>query len=533
MRRRDFLIAASSAVVGAGMLGSTSAQTTPSTRSTLDRKTRKKRRILCNDDGHIMGSEPPLTVDHFRQMVQGYKGTAVDALFWCGVDREICTYDTRVGEVAGRRFHSFKNAGDWRIHQNTQALIESGKCPLGTLAEVCRQQGLDLFASVRMNSHYKIDPDSPSESKFRLDHPEYLIGCPPGYAEGSKEYAVRMGVNYARPEVRRHMAAIVVELFERFDVDGVEMDFMRHPVFFKFHEAFENRHHMTNMLRHIRRRRDEVSRARNRSIELAVRVPSSIASALRVGLDVRTWIREGLADIVIGGEGFTPFDMPFDEWVEAAKGSDCQMYGCIEGARSREPEVIRAQAMKYLKAGGDGLYLFNLYSRVAGWKEAPLFAEVTEMNRLTSLDKRYQIDRRNYSPGTSTHLSAVFDTALAPVQLPIQLTEDPDGRGALVTLAVADDLQSAQSRGTLKKTQLRLEFDENHTPGDQVEVRLNGQLLGGGEGTPLRAGALEYDVQSPPLRHGVNSIEVRLRRRGVSLSSPLILQKVEIVVRFK
>lgn len=113
-----------------------------------------------------------------------------------------------------------------------------------------------------MNSHYKTDPKSPNESQFRLDHSEWLIGYPAGYSEGSKEYAVQMGPNYTRPKVRKHMAAIIADLFERFEVDGVEMDFMRHPVFFKFHEAFENRYHMTNMLRQIKHRRDEVSRAR-------------------------------------------------------------------------------------------------------------------------------------------------------------------------------------------------------------------------------------------------------------------------------
>ena len=42
-----------------------------------------------------------------------------------------------------------------------------------------------------------------------------------------------MGLNYAIPEVQEHMAATIVEIFEDFQVDGVELDFMRHPAFFQ------------------------------------------------------------------------------------------------------------------------------------------------------------------------------------------------------------------------------------------------------------------------------------------------------------
>src|SRR3954466_9291064 len=100
MRRRAFLGTASCGLLGSGLVRALSVQAQSITEPRR-RAGKKQRRLLCNDDGAIMSLEPPLTVDHFRQKVQTYKGTPVDALFWCVGDREVYTYDTKVAEVFG------------------------------------------------------------------------------------------------------------------------------------------------------------------------------------------------------------------------------------------------------------------------------------------------------------------------------------------------------------------------------------------------------------------------------------------------
>jgi hypothetical protein len=543
---------ASCGLLGSGLVGALSAQA----QSIIGprKSTRKKpRRLLCNDDGAIMSLEPPLTVDHFRQMVQTYKGSPVDALFWCVGDREVYTYDTKVAEVFGQRHGFFDDAWDWRVYQNTKSFIESGKCPLATLVEVCHEEGIDIFPSVRMNSHYKVDPRSPSESKFRLDHPELLIGSPAGYSEGSKEYAIRMGLNYARPEVQRYMAAIIVELFERFEVDGVELDFMRHPAFFKLHEAAENHHHMTNMLRRIKQKRDVVSRHTGRSIDLALRVPPTLSDAYRMGLDVRTWIKEGLADILIAGGGFIPFDMPFEEFVGAARESNCQVFGCLEFLRfMRSPtldeETNRAIAMRYWEAGADGLYLFNFFAQPTEAKQN-LFREIGSPAALANLNKRYQLDRRRWPPGKWEGHGGAFASATPAVQLPLTLVESQPDMAAILNFNIADDLKGAKAKGTLAQSQLRLQF-ENYTSQDKLEVKLNGHPLSNGrharfdlvaywnksglpDGGQFLDGTIDYDLDCPPLRQGRNTLEVCLVKRCPKLAVPLTLGGVEIGIRYK
>jgi len=193
--------------------------------------------------------------------------------------------------------------------------------------------------------------------------------------------------------------------------------------------------------------------------------------------------------------------------------------------------LVRAIAMKYWTEGADGLYLFNFFSRGAEWKEAPLFREAGDPRVLAGLDKRYQLDRKNYSPGVSSHLGSVFDTAIPSAQLPAQLYEDFEGAGATLTFSIADDLALANSQGKLKETRLQLGFDENHSSEDKLEVKLNGQTLV--SDGPVRAGTLEYDAPIPSLRQGANQIQVRVTRRTRGLTSPLVLQRVEVAVRYK
>ena len=107
------------------------------------------------------------------------------------------------------------------------------------------------------------------------------------------------------PEVRQHYHSIVEELVS-FGVDGVELDFFRHPAFFRREEAFTNRYLMTDFIRRCRASLDAAGAARSppTRLQLVLRVPDSIALCLSLGLDVGAWIDEGLVDIVAAGGGF-------------------------------------------------------------------------------------------------------------------------------------------------------------------------------------------------------------------------------------
>ncbi len=518
------------------------------------RSTGKQRRILCNDDGWIMG-EPsaPLTVRDLKEkMVDTYEGSPVDALFWCVGNREVYHYETQIGEIFGTGHESFESEADRRAAENMRRLMKTDKGPLTALTNLCHEAGIDIFPSLRMNSHYEIDPSSPSGGRFRREHPDLLIGRPgEEMPEGTLERGIRGGVDYSHPEVRAHMAAVITELFESFDVDGVELDFMRHPAFFRIEEAYGNRYLMTDLLRCVRRRMQEIGEARGRRQDLAVRVPPTLADSARIGLDVAEWMAEGLVDIVVVGGGFIPFEARVEEFVETARDTDCQVYGCIESLRPAiDDGIVRAIASRFWSAGVSGIYLFNYFGKPAEWKRRVL-GEIANPAAMRRLDKRYQMDVTDRLAPRDQHDYA-FRYAVPAVQLPVTLAETMSGCGPKLRLGIADDLESAQAEGALRRCALRLRF-EGLTAEDEFEIRINGELLSSGSCSasygawsrlewtqfpsrlaevPHTGGTLEFDVSCPPLRQGQNEVEVRLIRRTVQQSSPLVLRDLEVGVTY-
>ena len=408
------------------------------------------RSILVNDDGWIISeAQPPLTARDLKEkMVDTYSGTPLGALLWCIGNREVYNFETRVGEMFGAGYDSlegmtpseeytlFDDRDQANHAANIRSLIEERGGPLTAMAELCREAGLDIFPSIRMNSHYDTDPDTPRGGRFRREHPEALIGKPgETFPAGSLEWGVRTGVDYTHPEVRRYMAGVICEMFERFDVDGVELDFMRHPTFFNLKSGYANRHLMTDLVRHVKGRMADVAADRGRRIDLAVRVPPTLYDANRLGLDVAAWMAEGLVDIVIVGGGFIPFETPVREFVEAAEGTGCLVYGSIERLRPAvDDDVVRAIAAHHYDAGASGIYLFNYFTKPTEWKRR-MFAQLADPAALARLDKRYQMENTRFRWDYSRDLAArdlhdyAFQNAVPISQLPVALAETLTPRG--------------------------------------------------------------------------------------------------------
>ena len=146
---------------------------------------------------------------------------------------------------------------------------------------------------------------------------------------------------------------------------------------------------MTDLVRHLRRRMDDVAKDPGHGIDLAVRVPPTLADSARLGLDVDTWMAEGLIDIAIAGGGFIPFETPIGEFVRAAEGTGCLVYGSLERlSPTVDDELIRAVAARHWDAGVSGLYLFNYFTKPVEWKRR-VFAVVADPDALRRLNKRY------------------------------------------------------------------------------------------------------------------------------------------------
>ena len=530
---------------------------------------RRERPVIFTDDGWILfGTEPPATVQDLKEKVVGSYAATRSALWWSIGDHEVYHYETEVGEIIGEGYTTFDDSLESTVHsstpgvtkrmaENVRALIDECGGPLTGLSDLCKEADLEFFPRVRMNSHYSIDPAHVAYGRFRREHPELLIGKPgETVPEGSVEHGIRTGKDYALTEVRSYMLEIITETFDRFDVDGVEMDFMRHPAFFRTEEAYQSRYLMTDLISQVRRRMNEVSAERGKPLRLAVRVPPTIADSTRIGLDVSKWIAQGLVDIVVVGGGFIPFETPVNEFVEAARSTEVQVYGCIEGTRQLDEKTIRALASRWWSDGASGIYLYNFYTMSAEWNKR-IFDQISDPTALRRLDKRYEADSTG-PLAPCGGIGCAFRYASPAAPLPLNLVEGFAGSGPTLRLRVTDDVEVAAAEGSLGSCSLVLRLD-SLTPDDELQVRLNGQHLSWETRTAsfdgwtrldleslfwtkyptypteqTRPGAsIEFDLGCPPLRQGENEVVVHLLKRGAGRSTPVVLNGVEISIGYK
>ncbi len=513
--------------------------------------------IIFTDDGWIFQLEPPLTVDDLqRYCVDPYRGTG-GALWWSIGDHEVYHCEMQAGQIVGQDAEGLDAAAQSFVHgatpgsyeriaANVQGLIKAGG-PLRLLTAQCRAAGLPFSPRVRMNSHYLLDPAHPAYGRVRRQHPEWLLGKPgEDLPPGSVEWAVRTGLDYRLPQVRAYQLAIICECFERFEVDGVELDFMRHPAFFRLNQGYAHRHLMTDLVAQVRQRIE----ALGRPVQLAVRVPPTLADSLRLGLDVEAWIEAGLVDSIVVGGGFTPFATPVGEFVEAARQSPCRIYGCIEAARYVDPLNLRALAARWWGEGVDGIYLYNFFTMSPEWNRTTA-AELTDPAALARLDKRYEIDSTGPFSPVEGH-SGAFRHATPDAPLPVVLEPGYQGAGPVLQLEVADQIESARQTGALQGGMLALRLDIL-SPDDELVVRFNGVPLKWHQAQVDRHGWDRLQVDSswwthyptelqtvrqegvgvvfagvgPLLRQGENRLEVHLRG-----TVPVTLQRVELAVYY-
>jgi len=223
------------------------------------------------------------------------------------------------------------------LEQEARVPIDSiGKYMLdgGDLVQVfvdhCRRRAIVPFISLRLNDYHGTEyadllmdrvrsgPGIPGDdkpgvlgcwlSRFYLEHPEFRVGeDPQAYRDNpdklafrrdhSLRYQIRVNrvFNWAVPAVREHKLALIAELCEGYDVDGLELDFMRHARYFRLTETTpdERVEIMTDFVSRVRQVLDRTAKPGKRRW-LCVRVPLRMKRHPDLGVDLRKWADAGV-----------------------------------------------------------------------------------------------------------------------------------------------------------------------------------------------------------------------------------------------
>ena len=310
-------------------------------------------------------------------------------------------------------------------------LREAGTDALATTIEACRNAGVLMVASFRMNAEdwymhsYRLSDLGRAHPEYRIPKTELEKRVDAEDGNHGAELEFTGALDPAAPEVYAHRIAMFRELAVRYDIDGIEFDWRRWSHMIS--DPHRNHVILTRMVRETREMLDEAARKKGRKhLLLGVRVgpmldgeyvpeafpggasypeswwektspevrakafpdaitPGPDKSCRDLGLDVRTWIAEGLVDYVCPSlfwprwpglprtrefaalakgtkVGIYPTLFALPPWLENAWGKVKSLIEADDAPPLRRyKEEFCALARQLYDEGADGISTFNWY----------------------------------------------------------------------------------------------------------------------------------------------------------------------------
>ena len=508
-----------------------------------------KRRIIFNGDSAVLMHPGASTVEGFlAPRLEALPGTPVTTISWSILAGDAPSYDSRVQAIYGDGQQSDRPDYMNTYAANLKALVDAGTCPLKIVTDFAHEHGMEAFASLRMNDVH----DSFVEghlSRWKLDHREFLVStrglqtaiAEPAFPGSRVANLYATALDFTHPVVRDRKFEIIQEVCLRYDLDGVELDFIRHPVLFK--SIFEGEtitpeqiSLMTSFIRRIRQRMDEIGKERGRPFLLAVRTPDDLDLSLGIGLDLETWMREGLVDMLFLGGGYAHFSLPVAKMAKAAHAYGVPLYPCINNPGQlmdgKGLEMTRALATKWYAEGADGIYFWNL---TAPWEQIRDEARWRALRKrvyacLDGIDdpKALEGEEKIYSAAEEVWFPYAFISSDGV--LPARL--EPDGR-TRVPIVIGDDVSRLEQEGRLESAELTLHLEGSLSGPDQLIGSINGQPQTGGRLLPLVAetdpSRVAFSLADGTLSQGENLVEVSLGESSADRELTLVKAHLRLV----
>ncbi len=260
----------------------------------------------------------------------------------------------------GQELHSsFANAA-----KNCRALFRNVPDPMRFRYDYCHRCGTEMWISMRMNDIHWIDRDVIMHDDIHRNHPEFRRAA----HRNNPSWWPNLNLDYTHPEVFEWNIALMEEYFERFEMDGFELDWLRTQPHVRPGTPDAGRSLITGFMRRTRAAADKAAARRGHPVKIAVRLPLTPETAYASGFDAAAWADEGLIDVAVPSPYFISscHDLPVEIW-KRYLGKKVEIAPCLElhvtsGHSNMVLTDIDADcgfAAAYLAQGADALYLFN------------------------------------------------------------------------------------------------------------------------------------------------------------------------------
>ncbi len=435
---------------------------------------RERQRLIMSYDAGETPCSPDQAERQIRSLVQCFEGSHVGILQRClGVAR------------------AFQKSDVLEMWETQQAWVEAGMDPMAVFVDECHRCGIQAWGSRRMNDGhhtYRILEFDRYQTQFYRENPQLRL-------KSKRDAQVSPTYDWNKPEIAAQNLAFLREVAENYDIDGIDLDYTRIAPYFNIEEVDQGREIMNQHVRDVRTMLDEVGEKKGKHLGLSAQLYSrdsvwkakgleltpeagredvhespedDIHCHFAEGLDIGSWIQEGLLDILIAHCRTTSlYEMDISAWRRAVEGTDCRLVagagkpgffkfrrgGLINGYPAHLTQYLehRGIAHRFYEQGADGIFFYDYVIRFfeLQWE---VYRELGDPERLCYANKVY-----------------VYQLAL-----PLVLEYQNKAGKAEMEIDVPDDLAATLAGGQPVRARLLLNITELMTPGD-IEFRVNGE----------------------------------------------------------
>ena len=251
----------------------------------------------------------PLEDGHIRASVDEINGFDID-VHMIEVWGWVPWWQSDILPIAGQA--AWKKSKDIKLDTREAYTLNGGDL-LRVFVEQCRKSGQSPFVSFRMNDQHHLHPlrepagrklaDIPEAEisrkaavcPFYVDNPQWRIGD-----DGTANLMGQLSMDFAVPQVREYRLKQIRELVNKYDIDGLQLDFLRHRWLFNQGNTKSRQRVqiITGMIRQVREILDAKGARAGRHLWLALRIPAWPELYNEMGIDPPALANEAGVDII-------------------------------------------------------------------------------------------------------------------------------------------------------------------------------------------------------------------------------------------
>ena len=417
-------------------------------------------------------------------------------------------------------------------HQRFVPMMDAGITPLEVLIEQTHKRNMEFVAKFRMNDRHG---NGGQGARFILDNPSWQLEEFPG------------GQDFSFAPVRDYVFSVADEVVDRFDVDGLLFNYIRHGHCFPTDVASDRQIVMTGFLRRIREMLDRRGAQQRKTLTLGVMIPQTLEECHNLGFSLPTWVREGIVDYICPCDFHYPdFNASYEEFSQLTRESNCLLYPTLsptlchgDDTTLLRPENYRALAQNFYGAGADGVSVFNYqyhWARKGGTARYPgpvegyplslsYLRDLRDPKTVASRTRHYR-----FHPlwgGTSPTRAMKDDKTI--------LTREVGSTG---------EYRFRLCEGNTPDIQAALYFTaQGLLPEDKIAIKLNGTRIQNLQRVFHPDGRLEtfgrplppfssvwFNLNQESLNNGDNHLQIQLTHSAADTDGEVVIDEVEVAV---